>query len=79
MFREPGYTTIAWNIAVRSAGPGRAVLSTETRVAATDPRARRKFRVYWFFLSPAIRLIRRIALRRVRRELERVPARARTA
>jgi hypothetical protein len=70
-FAEPGYAKIAWNFAVRSEGPGGARVSTETRVATTDPASRRLFRAYWLVLGPFIRLIRIVALRRLRRELAR--------
>jgi hypothetical protein len=42
----------------------------ETRVLATDPASRRKFRLYWLVVSPGVRLLRRVALTRARRELE---------
>lgn len=70
-FDEPGYTKIAWNIAVRKYDGGGAVASTETRVLATDAESRRRFRRYWFVFSPGIHLIRRVALAQVRRELMR--------
>jgi|SRR5215471_3578349 len=70
-FREPGFTKIAWNIAVAPAGPGYSLVSTETRIAPTDAGSRRKFRLYWFVFSPGIRLIRRIALRLLKLELDR--------
>jgi hypothetical protein len=37
----------------------RCVLSTETRVAAIDERARRAFRRYWLVIGPFSKLIRR--------------------
>jgi hypothetical protein len=69
-FREPGFTKIAWNIAVAPAGPGYSLVSTETRIAPTDAGSRRKFRLYWLLFSPGIRLIRRIALRLLKLELD---------
>jgi hypothetical protein len=41
------------------------VFRTETRAVATDPEARARFRRYWAFLSPGIKLIRLLALRPV--------------
>jgi hypothetical protein len=38
-------------------------LSTETRVTATDPRTRRLFAAYWFFIRPGSSAIRREVLR----------------
>ena len=38
-------------------------LSTETRVTATDPRTRRLFAPYWFFIRPGSSAIRREVLR----------------
>lgn len=76
-FSKPGFTRIAWNFAVRPAGPGRSVISTETRVAPTDPASRRKFRRYWLVVGVGVRLIRILGLRIVKRDLERsVPSRA---
>jgi hypothetical protein len=45
-------------------------LSTETRVHVEDPRARRKFRRYWFVIRPFSGLIRILLLRTVRRRAE---------
>jgi hypothetical protein len=73
-FSEPGFAKIAWSIAARPAGPGRTVLSTETRVAATDAVSRRRFRRYWLIFSPGIKLIRRIALNLAAQELRTFPA-----
>lgn len=69
-FHEPGYTKIAWTLRTGQV-EGQTVVRTETRVATTDAFARVKFRRYWAFLSPGILLIRRVALRIVRREAER--------
>jgi hypothetical protein len=38
---------------------GRALLYTETRVAAMDDRARRAFRRYWLVVGPFSGLVRR--------------------
>ena len=70
-FRDPGYAKIAWAIAADSLGPDRVRLRTETRVAATDPDSRRKFRRYWSQFSPGIVLIRLELLRVVAHEAER--------
>jgi hypothetical protein len=70
-FTTPGFTKIVWAIAARPVTPNVSVLSMETRVLATDPASRRKFRLYWCIVSPGVRLLRRIALNRTRRELER--------
>ena len=47
-------------------------MSMETRVLATDAASRRKFRLYWCVVSPGVRLLRLVALRLARRELERM-------
>ena len=57
-FNEPGYVKIAWTLRADPAGETRSVFRTETRVVATDPGARTKFRRYWSFASPGIVLIR---------------------
>jgi hypothetical protein len=73
-FAEPGFTKIVWNIATRTCASG-AIVSTETRVLATDPASKRRFRRYWFAVNPGVRLIRRVALAQVRREVRQIHAR----
>lgn len=60
-FDEPGYVRIAFNFTVAD-----GVLATETRVLATDPRARRRFAVYWSLIRAGSGLIRRVWLRAIR-------------
>ena len=43
--------------------PAGTLLSTETRILATDPRSRRSFTVYWFLIRPSSAAIRREVLR----------------
>jgi hypothetical protein len=74
-FSEPGYVKIAWTLRADPAGDTRSVFRTETRVVATDPGARTKFRRYWSFASPGIVLIRWLMLGPVKAEAE---ARVRT-
>jgi hypothetical protein len=69
-FHEPGYVKIAWTLRADPLSATETVIRTETRVTTTGSAARAKFRRYWAFLSPGIRLIRRIALRIARREAE---------
>ena len=71
-FDEPGWVKIAWTLRADPCGASESVARTETRVATTDPIAREKFRRYWALVSPGILLIRRISLRIVKREAERL-------
>ncbi len=70
-FAEPDYVKIVWTLRADSIRATESVLRTETRAIATDPRARTKFRWYWAFLSPGIRLIRWAAFGPAKREAER--------
>jgi hypothetical protein len=70
-FEEPDYVKIAWSIGVTPLSDGRSVFRTETRVVATDPVARTRFRRYWTLASAGIVLIRWEMLRLVKREAER--------
>ena len=70
-FREPGFVKIAWTLRADPRGEGASTFRTETRVVATDPAARAKFRRYWSLASPGIVLIRRLMLGPVKREAER--------
>ncbi len=74
-FAEPGWVKIAWTIGVRPAGPGESVVFTETRVEATDPASRRRFGRYWLAFGLGIRVIRRLALGHVARQLSHAVAR----
>jgi hypothetical protein len=74
-FREPGYVKIVWTLRADPAAAGESIFRTETRVVATDPGARAKFRWYWARFSPGIVLIRLAILRPLKAEAER---RART-
>lgn len=69
-FNEPGFVKIVWTIRVDPDGDSRSVLRTETRAVATDAEARRKFRLYWSFLSPGIIVIRRVMLPAIRNEAQ---------
>lgn len=70
-FAEPDYVKIAWTLRADPIGDEAAMFRTETRVVATDAEARAKFRNYWAFLSPGIKLIRRLSLRPLKLAAER--------
>lgn len=70
-FQEPGFVRIAWMLRVDPINGGMSMLSTETRVATTDPVSRAKFRRYWSWASPGMFLIRWVSLRAARDEAER--------
>ena len=55
-----------------AAADGATRLSTETRVLATGPVARRRFRLYWLAIRGGSGLIRRELLRAVAQRAERV-------
>ena len=55
---DPGTVRFATDVRAVAA-PGGSLLSTETRIAATDDAARRAFRRYWLVVRPFSGLIRR--------------------
>ena len=59
---QPGWIKVAMEFRVEPTAAGTR-LSTETRVTATDPRTRRLFAAYWFFIRPGSSAIRREVLR----------------
>jgi hypothetical protein len=69
--RAPGWALAAINFRVNDAGRGMSLISTETRVYATDTLARRKFACYWRVIYPRSALIRRMWLRAIKRRAER--------
>ena len=72
-FDTPGYVKVAFNIRVEPYGSGRALITTETRTAATDPASLRRFARYWLLVGPFSALIRRLTLRIVKSDAERRP------
>jgi hypothetical protein len=65
-----GFALAAMNFAIRPGSAGTSVVSTETRVYATDAAARRRFAVYWRIIYPGSALIRRMWLRAIRLRAE---------
>jgi hypothetical protein len=76
-FDEAGFAKAAMNFALRPVGGG-TLLSTETRVVATDAAARRAFRRYWRVIYPGSALIRWVWLRAIKRRAEQDDRRLRT-
>jgi hypothetical protein len=70
-FGKPGYVKIAWTLCADPIDSGGSVFRTETRALATDAQARAKFRRYWSFVSPGVKLIRWLSLGIVKAEAER--------
>jgi hypothetical protein len=62
----PGFAIAAMNFLVTANGPGRSLVSTETRVFANSTLARRQFARYWRLIYPGSAIIRRMWLRAVR-------------
>jgi hypothetical protein len=63
----PGYALAAMNTLVTPDGAGGSIVSTETRVFANSPAARRRFAAYWRVIYPGSALIRRMMLRAIAR------------
>lgn len=63
----PGFVLAAMNFAVAPDGPGRSIVSTETRVFANSSMARRRFAAYWRIIYPGSAIIRRMWLRAIQR------------
>lgn len=63
----PGFAIAAMNFLVTPSGSGGSIVSTETRVFANSPSARRKFAIYWRVIYPGSALIRRMWLRAIER------------
>lgn len=69
-FSDPGYVKIALTLRADPVDENSCTVRTETRVATTSPDARARFRWYWAFLSPGIRVIRVAMLSQVKRMAE---------
>jgi hypothetical protein len=69
-FAEPDLVRIAWTLETRSLGANLTELTSETRVAATDDAARRRFLAYWRWARIGIYSIRWLLLPAIRRQAE---------
>ena len=72
-FREleaSGVAKAVMNFSIEDAVGDAWLVSTETRVHATDASARRKFARYWAFIRPGSGFIRRMWLRAIKRRAE---------
>ncbi len=58
-FTAPGFAVAAMNFRIESQPGGGSLLTTDTRVFATDPSTRRYFARYWSLIYPGSALIRR--------------------
>ena len=65
-----GWVRIATDFRLVAAGAGTTTLSTDTRVLATGPRAKRAFRAYWLAVGWGSGLVRRELLWAVARRAE---------
>jgi len=63
----PGFALAAMNYVVTPDGDDGSFVSTETRVFANSPSARRRFAAYWRVIYPGSALIRLMSLRAVER------------
>jgi hypothetical protein len=66
----PGFALASMNFLVASDGANGTWVSTETRVVATSPKARRIFAAYWRVIYPGSAIIRRMWLRAIERRAE---------
>lgn len=66
----PGFAKATMNFLLEDKGGETCILSTETRVHATDPSARRRFAAYWRVIYPGSALIRRTWLGAIRQRAE---------
>ncbi len=72
-FDRPGHAKIAMNFLIVPAPDGETILTTETRVFATDAGALRHFAPYWRIIFPGSSLIRVMWLAAIKRRAERPP------
>jgi hypothetical protein len=68
--KEPGFALAAMNFRLEDGAPGETVVTTETRVYATDAISRRRFARYWRVIYPGSALIRRMWLRAIKKSAE---------
>lgn len=70
----PGFVLAAINFRLEDAPNGETLLTTETRVYATDALGRKKFAAYWRVIYPGSALIRVMWLRAIKQRAEKMSA-----
>jgi hypothetical protein len=68
--KASGVAKTVMNFRIEDAGDGAWLVSTETRVHATDAAAERRFGRYWSLIRPGSGFIRRMWLRAIKRRAE---------
>jgi hypothetical protein len=71
--RAPGFALAAINFRVTDRTNGETLITTETRIYATDASARTKFAAYWRTIYPGSALLRVMWLRAIRSRAEKMP------
>jgi hypothetical protein len=66
----PGFAKATMNFLIVPDGAGGSLVTTETRVHATDARSARRFAIYWRIIQPGSGFIRRMWLRAIQRRAE---------
>ena len=69
--QAPGFVLAAINFRVEDSANGGTLLTTETRIYATDASTKKKFAAYWRTIYPGSALIRVMWLRAIRKRAER--------
>ena len=69
-FTRLGYAKLVWNFALASLENGTVQLTTETRVLCFGSASRKRFRLYWLLVKPFSGMIRKEALRSIKRNAE---------
>jgi hypothetical protein len=67
---QPGFALAAMNFRLEDGGASTTVVSTETRVYATDDYSRRRFARYWRTIYPGSAFMRRMWLHAIKRRAE---------
>ena len=68
--QQSGFAIAMMNFLIEDDGQGACVISTETRVRATDPSAKRRSAAYWRMIYPGSAVIRRMWLRAIKKRAE---------
>jgi len=68
--RAPGFALAAINFFIEPSGANASIITTETRVYATDLPTQKRFSAYWRVIYPGSSLIRRMWLRAIRNRAE---------
>ena len=69
-YRSENIIKAVINLRVNSESSSNQIVSTETRVCCGSNKMKKSFRIYWFFVNPFSRMVRKLMLYQIKSQLK---------